>query len=358
MNNELMKDFLEKHPEIRWYYNIYNINRKIHGEDENEAIDVQTVFEQIPENERDMYIINSGDIKYNWNGIYCKLFNKSLSYNELVDVLPIRMKAKDIKVPTCDIPSDIAKIFETDKNGNSTGKFNWDYAIDIINTVSQAPTVDSQFKDDITYFMPEHIGLVMENLDDASELFEILSTGGTDTKTGVDSNCPKIINDNFHRMLDIFSYIKDNYESEYINSFWELASDRLKSSPEFITSLFELLGEDDFEYIEEFTGKSKNELIHEAQKRGTSYDELSPSDLEAILELQKVQNNSKEQDLRTLQYIELKRMLDERLVKPSGKKDEEIQKIFLIEEIKKQQKIGKELDLQLAEARKNIKGSK
>ena len=61
------------------------------------------------------------------------------------------------------------------------------------------------------------------------------------------------------------------FEEDYISNFWELASDRLQGNIQFIEDLAELLGEDDFEFVEEFTGMSKEELLERARAK-----ELSP----------------------------------------------------------------------------------
>lgn len=247
--------------EIKWFRDIESMNRdyKKYG---------LSLDDILTDAESDLYVLKDSEIYPNWNGIYCKLFGKDgLKYSELVDDLPKGMDVEDIQIPKCRIPKGMKDIFEVDSQGNPTGRFNWNYVASLIEMTSQENDSEHQ----ITDFLPSHIGLVMENIDDPSELFEILSTGGKGTKTGVDINCPDSIRDNPSRMLKLFEYIRDEGEEDYISNFWELASDRLQGNIQFIEDLAELLGEDDFEFVEEFTGMSKEELLERARAK-----ELSP----------------------------------------------------------------------------------
>lgn len=245
---------------IKWFKDIVSMNKdcREYG---------LTWSDVIADDDQDLYVLKDSEIYPNWNGIYCKLFGKDgLEYSELVDDLPKGMDVEDIQIPKCRIPKGMKDIFEVDSQGNPTGKFNWDYLASLIEITSQ----ENGSEYPITDFLPKHIGLVMENIDDPSELFEILSTGGKGTKTRVDINCPNTIRDNPDRMLKLFEYIRDEGEEDYISNFWELASDRLQYDRQFIEDLAKLLGEDDFEFVEEFTGMSKDELLERAKEQSLS----------------------------------------------------------------------------------------
>lgn len=224
--------------------------------------DLDEFIKTIPENERDLYVGESFcGIKLNWIGICCKLFDidKNKIYDsELFPYVEFHTRPEDIKIPLCNIPTGMREFFEIDNQGKPTGNFNWDYIMSLNDLVQN---VDNN-KHPITIYVPKHVGLIMENLDNPIELYDILIGGGKNSKTGVDLNCPfHEIRDDKSRLLDIIRVSGDDLDSV---NFWELASDRLKNDSYFIQQVEEIVGEEIFGCIAEFEGVEPEDILNKS----------------------------------------------------------------------------------------------
>lgn len=239
MENKFKK-LSKKYPELKWCIDFILINEDF----EEKGIDFDEFIKTIPENERELYVWDKFYIIPNWDGIYYKLFNERLSY-------------KEFKIIKCDIPYGMKEFFEIDEQGNPTGYNNWEY-------IMRLDELGSQIKTDppITYYFPDHVALVLENLDNPMELCEIFYTGSRNSRTSVDLNAPFYeIRDNKDRMLDIIRCSGEDLDSV---NYWELASDRLKNDLDFIRQVKQIVGEEIFACIAEFERVRPEDLL----KRG------------------------------------------------------------------------------------------
>lgn len=151
MNNKEMFD-------LEWYNNIVKLNEE------------EKQLEDIPENERDLYInkFTDPELFYNWEGIEAVLFNTN---------------RVNIPKPKCEIPEGIKKLYEVDENGNFTGNTNWEYIINMMEAISGTNVfemLDTEYGDyisDILYMMPTNIGMTLENLNNPSELYDMFIPG-------------------------------------------------------------------------------------------------------------------------------------------------------------------------------------
>lgn len=266
MDDKLMEKLVTEHPELKWYIDVVKINEDFEQND----IDFDEFIKTIPKDKRDLYVDGGWKgIVPNWIGIYCKLFNKEkLKYSEgaIIGEMTKEM-TEHIEIPKCEIPYGMKEFFEIDEQGNPTGNFNWEYIISVYEVASQIEKEPL-----ITECIPEHAGLVLENLDNPIELYDMLMRGGKNSKTGVDLNCPfHEIRDNKKKMLDIIRV--SGHDLSSVN-FWELASDRLKNDSDFIQQVEEIVGEEIFGCIAEFEGVEPEEILQRG-KEEEFYEKIS-----------------------------------------------------------------------------------
>lgn len=180
-------------------------------------------LEEIPEDEQALYISEYGDIRYNWDGIYCALFGKTKN---------------GITIPRCPIPDGMRELFEVDEKGRPTGSYNWDYAIDIIESIAESSIYDmwntehSEEINDMLFAMPSHVSLVLSNIDNPQELHEILVASQK-----ADLNCPRQIRENPETIYSLFEMSE---EVEDLWSCFDLMGDSLIGDKHFLQTLLEI----------------------------------------------------------------------------------------------------------------------
>lgn len=358
MDDRLIEKLVMEHPELKWYIDTVNINKEFEGQD----LEFDEFIQTISEDKRDLYLYDGWrGIIPDWIGIYCKLFNKDkLEYSEghIIGEMTAE-KTEHIEIPNCEIPYGMKEFFEIDEQGKPTGNFNWEYIMSVRELTSQIEK-DSP----MTLYVPDHVGQVLENLDNPSELFEILFSGGKNSKTGVDLNCPfNEIRDNKNRMLDI---IKVSGESLASVNIWELASDRLKNDPDFISKVEVRVGKEIFGCIAEFEGLEPEELL-EREPEDDGYSHIDSDDLEfsetsveghsdTIDEIYHISPD----ELEMYSPEELVAVLSELLTKNKEKQKEldnssDIKRVLISKIIAAQQE-GKSLDAQIREAKSQNRG--
>lgn len=260
MDDRLMEKLVMEHPELKWYVDFVKINKDFEEQD----LEFDEFIQTIPEDKRDLYMYSdSMEIVPNWNGIYCKLFGeKSLENLEYRD-WPIRPHSKqdieNIKIPQTEIPYGMKDLFKVDEQGNASRYFNWENIMKLNELVTQIG--DKHYS--ITVYLPEYAGLIIENLDNPTEIMECSIGSMEDSRTGVDLNCPSEIRDNKERMLKLFKLCGDGFDVEQI---WELASDRLKNDSDFIQQIESIVGKENFSFIAEFEGIEFEELLERGKK--------------------------------------------------------------------------------------------
>lgn len=231
--NELHKEYIERlhgyidsdkieqsdkateKPNLEWYEKINKINRE------------RKSLADIPDEKKSLYKEGFGGLEYNWEAIYYAIFkDKAEGYENA---------QKHMKIPTCAIPNGMKEFFEVDENGNPTGNYNWEYIKQLIKDFSDQDITEYENfgienDNDIVDYMPTHVALIFENLDNPIELHENLIAGELDT------NCPNDIKNNPQRMLELFK-ISDWDE---IIECWNLMSDDLKKDGGFLLKLMSL----------------------------------------------------------------------------------------------------------------------
>lgn len=196
--------------DLEWFYKIKELNEEGKG------------LEDIPEEERPLYIENFGELSYNWDVIYRALFNLEPIYDE--------------EIPTCPLPHGIEKMYEVDEQGKPTGNYNWDYAIQIVEDAA-GTDIHNMWnigKDDeineVLDVMPRDVACLLAEIDNLEELFSM----------DFDSNCPKEMRGN--RDL-IYAFFELAYDTGDIERCWEFMNEELQHDKAFISKIMKLLKE-------------------------------------------------------------------------------------------------------------------
>lgn len=211
---------------LEWYNRIKKLIKE--GEDlvGNEKLKI------IPEGERDLYKLYFGeDLVYNWNGIEALIFNDNV-------------EETSIKIPKCKLPKGIKEFYEVDEKGNPTGNYDWDYIIRVLGSLVNINESelnifemwDSEYADEIQKIlnlMPYNVAYLLENINDSSELYEMLAVSAAG-KTDLDF--PMQLRNNASAMFSLFE--ECNWDD--IDSCWELLSDNLKQDKKFLEKIFKL----------------------------------------------------------------------------------------------------------------------
>ena len=209
----------------------YNMIQKLRKEGEN--LEGKEKLEIIPEEERELFCLSRFDqeLMYDWDKIENIICNENLNtkyQNSLKNKLP-----KGIK-----------EFYEVDENGNPTGKYDWDYIINVLECFANLNESelnvfemwDSEYADEIQEIldlMPYDVGYLLENINNSGELYEMFATSQF-RRTTLD--LPMQLRNNATEMYSLFE--ECNWDD--IDSCWELLSDNLKQDKKFLERLFEL----------------------------------------------------------------------------------------------------------------------
>lgn len=203
---------------LEWYSKIKKLIK------EGENLIGEEKLKAIPEGERDLYTLSrfNQELTYNWDEIEALLLNKDPSITKT--------------------PNGICEFFEVDNEGNPTGKYDWDYIMNVIESIIQPKNLeldifkmwDSEYAEEIQEIldlMPDGVTYLLENINDSSELYEILAAN-----TVENLDFPIQLRNNASAMLSLFKEC-DCFDLE---KCWKLLSDELKQNKQFLERFFEL----------------------------------------------------------------------------------------------------------------------